>query len=135
MAVIYSNNIWAVCVPSRGTRIPLGLHRLRLLSWNAFHFIQPEQIQAIRPSDSIVLDNTLGDDRLQPQRLLTPAPGQVLIRRVHDYIEQENEAVITPLCKCHPIRGELEIKAYGRDYFKSLGVSSAGRRRVISLPF
>ena len=101
-----------------------------MLSQNQTHFISEEDVGV--QVTNVVLNYLFQDDKL---RFTPPSEdGFLLIRRVHDDLNDSAALpMITSLCKCHPIRGELEIKTYGRQYLEQFDKNLSGRK-TISIP-
>jgi hypothetical protein len=102
-----------------------------LLSWNLIHFILEEHVG--HHFTQVVFDHFFQDDRL----IARPPPhvpnGALLIRRIHDHEIEPRLPSITPLCKSHPIRGELELLTYGREHLEQFDTKISGRK-TISVP-
>ncbi|OXV05389.1 hypothetical protein Egran_06843 [Elaphomyces granulatus] len=102
-----------------------------LLSWNKFHYLTEDHVNS--RILCVFLDYYFFDDRLDPDRPRPSAPPDaLLIRRIHDVGPDpgnNSSPSITPLCKSHPLRGELELEAYGRAHFEQFD-----RVRTVSLP-
>jgi hypothetical protein len=56
----------------------------------------------------------------------------LLIRRIHEHDLQQIEPSITPLCKSHPTRGELELRTYGRKHLEQFDSKLSGRKTWLS---
>lgn len=90
----------------------------------AFIQTSPELTHLV-PEDHIhlpgkaVLDYSFGEDNLMsaipmPQR----SEDEFWVRRtIYDASVEPNTMVISPLCRSHPVRAELELKQFGREHF------------------
>ena len=104
-----------------------------MLSWNAFHYVSENQVRA--KQTNVVLDYYFEDRNISPRPAPTIQPEHILIRRVFDLLDASSgEFNITPLCKYHPLRGELELQAFGRDHLEAFDSTLTGRKTV-SLPW
>lgn len=109
----------------------------RVLSWNNVSYCRESSIGQ-RVVD-VALDYTFQDIKIVP-RPLPPVSGTaaLLIRRIIDF--GSTPPTVTPLCLNHPIRGELEIQAFGRTHLETLDRTwscrnrSTGPRRTLSIP-
>jgi hypothetical protein len=106
-----------------------------LLSWNKFYLVPEDHI--IHRLDQVFLDYSFGDEKLEPSRPRpSPPPGTALIlRRIHDIgADPEHFPLsITPLCKNHPLRGELELETFGRAHLERFD-QSRSQSKTVSLP-
>lgn len=102
-----------------------------LLSWNRFHYLTEDHVKFRIPH--VFLDYYFFDDKLDPNQPRPSAPpNALLIRRIHDVGPDpgnNSPPSITPLCKSHPLCGELELEAYGRTHFEQFD-----KVRTVSLP-
>jgi len=103
-----------------------------LLSWNKFHFVREDHINY---RIDVFLDYGFQDEKLNPDRPRPYPPNTLIIRRIHDLgAEPEHfPPLITPLCKSHPLRGELEIKTFGREHLERFD-QSRSNMTTVSLP-
>ena len=103
-----------------------------LLSWNKFHFVREDHINY---RVDVFLDYGFQDEKLNPDRPRPYPPNTLIIRRIHDLgAEPEHfPPLITPLCKSHPLRGELEIKTFGREHLERFD-QSRSNMTTVSLP-
>jgi hypothetical protein len=119
---------------SLGIQPPL-LENEGLLSWNKFHLVREDHI--IRRLDQVFLDYSFGDEKLEPARLRQSAPPDtaLIIRRIHDIGPDPEQfpPSITPLCKNHPLRGELELEVFGRAHLERFDRSQS-QFKIVSLP-
>lgn len=112
-----------------------------VLTWN-IHFILEANVFAVDYSgDIITLDYKYADEKLATLGSSTIPEGREFIRRTlnigdgrtplpwdHDYDE-------TPLCRQAPLRGELEMETYGRQYFLDLDAYVQSGGTVWSIPY
>ena len=102
-----------------------------LLSWNRFHMIAEDHITS--RIDTVFLDYFFNDDKLNPgsRRPVAPPQSTLIIRRIHDIgaYPEHFPPSITPLCKSHPLRGELELETFGRAHFERFD-----QLKTVSLP-
>lgn len=82
-----------------------------------------------------MLDYTFENYKLSPDRALY-SPGcstSLILRRIVDF-GSNGDVATTLLCLNHPIRGELEIAAFGRTHIESLDSRMSRGRKTMSLP-
>ncbi|OXV05303.1 hypothetical protein Egran_06929 [Elaphomyces granulatus] len=115
-----------------------------LLSWNKFHYLTEDHVKFRIPH--VFLDYYFFDDRLDPDQPRPSAPPDaLLIRRIHDVGPDpgnNSPPSITPLCKSHPLRGELDVttiaNVHRRLWFISKHIShiygNVFQFRILNLP-
>jgi hypothetical protein len=111
------------------------------------HYVLENNI--IAQSTNIVLDYVFADAKLTRQKQPPLLSGQFQIRRVIDTAnidssnsggrdidvpvsQPQQQPRVSPLCRCHPSRAELELQVYGRGHLEAMDVSNG--RRTICLP-
>jgi hypothetical protein len=110
-----------------------------MLSWNLFHFLREDRVG--ERETKVVLDYNFQDDKLLPLARRAPWMGRsageladhILIRRIYDYGNDPTKPIVRPLCKSNPLRGELELQAFGRDHLEAFD-SKRTNRKTISVP-
>ena len=107
---------------------PPAIPNEHILSWDTVFYCTEADIQQ---RFDVVLDYTFHNDKLEARPAQQYPPNTHIIRRILDSGVQP--PAITPLCLNHPIRGELEIQAFGRDHLLQLD-SQRSNRRTFSLP-
>lgn len=112
-----------------------------VLTWN-IHFVLEANVSAVNYSgDVIALNYKYADEKLSNNVSSNIPAGQEFIRRTldvgdgrtpllwdHDYDE-------TPLCRQVPLRGELEMETYGRQYFLDMDEYVQSGGTIWSLPY
>ena len=107
---------------------PAAQHE-RILSWNTvFCCTEAKLGERI----NVKLDYAFGNDKLATRPATEYPPQTMVVRRILD--TDADPPQLTPLCLSHPIRGELEIATFGRDWLQQLD-TLATNRRTLSLPF
>lgn len=110
-------------------QLPIGLelepqvHPNELvLSWNETFYVAEHDIYGTKPVE-VIMDYVFGEaaDKELTRRqahFIDPANPLLFCRRQLNGIYLDLEAITcTPLCHTHPVRGELELKEFGRQMF------------------
>lgn len=113
-----------------------------VLTWN-IHFILEANVFAVNYSgDIIALDYRYADDKLSDTSNNSQIKeGQEFIRRTLDIGDGRNPLPLnhdydeTPLCRQAPLRGKLEMEAYGRQYFLDMDEYVRNGGTIWSIPY
>jgi hypothetical protein len=102
-----------------------------LLAWEQVHYISET---CVKSQIEVVLDYNFGEsESKKTSKWSSDTPVQVLFARRLIYDINAEPLQITPLCHTHPIRGELELKQYGRIHFVNKWDTAKGNK-CISVP-
>lgn len=117
-----------------------------MFTWN-IHFVRAVNVFTVNYSGNVIaLDYKYADSKLSDTSSNIP-PGAEFIRRTlnvgNEFTSLSQDATLAydhdfeemPLCKQSPLRGELEMEAYGRQYFLNLNAYVQGGGTVWSLPY
>ena len=107
---------------------PPPVQHERILSWNTVFYCTEADLGT---RINVKLDYTFGNDKLATRPAAEYPPQTMIVRRILD--TDADPPQLTPLCLNHPIRGELEIAAFGRDRLQQL-YTRVSNRRTFSLP-
>jgi hypothetical protein len=102
------------------------------LNWRNVYYITEANV--IERFD-VDLDYNFGEDKDKLPQAATYVPGSLFFvrRQVDDMTLDFEEMQITPICRLHPLRAELELKEYGRGLFREKWDISKGNK-CISVP-
>lgn len=109
-----------------------------VFTWN-IHFVLEANVSTVNYSgDVIVLDYKYGDEKLSS--MSTIPLGKEFIRRTLDVghgdpLPLDHDFDETPLCRQAPLRGELEMEAYGRQFFLDLDEYVRSGGTIWSIPY
>ena len=108
------------------------------LSSDEIVFIAEKDIYGFEPID-VILDYGFGEDQsmgVYPCRAYTTNTDSDLFcrRQLSSIFDESGRITFTPLCHTHPIRGELEIKTFGRNMFVEQWDTTRTGIKSVSVP-
>lgn len=107
-----------------------------ILSWEHLSYLPEHHIKGTSPVN-VALDHTSGEtkEKKYTKTSFNPSKAELFMWRiVNDITLGASVLAITPLCRTHPIRAELELQEFGRDQFISNWDTKNGKNKCISVP-